>query len=226
MGSALIKTYYAKKIGIDPSKIVSVAIMPCTAKKFEAARPEMNSSGYRDTDYVLTTREFVRMIQEKNINFKELKEASADEYMSMYSGAGTIFGATGGVMEAAIRTAYYFLTGKNLEKLDIQEVRGIQGIKEASLEIPTKEYGNLKINVAVVHGLGNARKLFEKIKNKEKEYHFIEIMACTGGCVGGGGQPYGSTIADKARRGQALYKEDSALPLRCSHDNPENKNGL
>lgn len=220
MFGALLKTYFAEKENIDPAKIVSVSIMPCTAKKYEAKRPEMQDSGYRDVDYVLTTREFVKMIKEAGIDFKELPDEKADDLMGQYTGAGTIFGATGGVMEAAVRSAYFLLTGENLPNLDLEAVRGMQGIKEATLKIPTKELGELEVNVAVAHGLGNARLLMEKVKSGEKNYHFIEIMACPGGCVGGGGQPYGSDMAGRARRGEALYNEDKDLPLRQSHENP------
>ncbi len=220
MFGALAKTYYSEMTGIPPEKIVSVSIMPCTAKKFEARRPEMRDSGYQDVDYVLTTRELAQMIKEAGIDFKALPEEPADELMGMYTGAGTIFGTTGGVMEAALRSAYFLLTGKELEPVDIAPVRGMEGIKEAEIEI-----NGTKVKVAVAHGLGNARKLLEKVvdqleKTGKSEYHFIEIMACPGGCVGGGGQPYGSTFARRARRGEALYKEDRSLPYRRSHENP------
>lgn len=220
MFGALVKTYFAEKEDLDPAKIVSVSIMPCTAKKFEANRPEMKDSGYQDVDYVLTTREFVKMIKEAGIDFKNLPEEKADDLMGAYTGAGTIFGATGGVMQAAVRTAYYVLTGREMDNLNVEAVRGMKGVKEASLTIPTKDLGEVSLNVAVAHGLGNARKLMEKVVSGEKEYHFIEVMACPGGCVGGGGQPFGSSLADRARRGMSLYKEDSDLPLRCSHQNP------
>ncbi len=225
MFGALVKTYFAKEHNIDPSKIVSVSIMPCTAKKFEARRPEMSSSGYRDVDYVLTTREFIDMIKEAGIDFKNIPELDAEPLMGQYTGAGTIFGATGGVMEAAIRSAWYLLTGNNLDNLDVKAVRGMQGIKEAELEIPAKDLGTLKVKVAVAHGLGNARNLLDKVRKQIKEtgkseYAFIEIMACPGGCVGGGGQPYNSDMAMRARRGEGLYKEDLQLTYRQSHENP------
>jgi len=220
MFGALAKTYYAKEAGVDPSKIVNVSIMPCTAKKYEARRPEMRDSGYQDVDYVLTTRELVRMIKEAGIDFKNLPEEKAHEFMGMYTGAATIFGTTGGVMEAAVRTAYWMITGRNMERLDLEAVRGMEGIKEAEVDID-----GLKIKVAVAHGLGNARKLLTKVRKQleetgKSEYTFIEIMACPGGCVGGGGQPKGSDFARRARRGEGLYKEDKSLPLRCSHENP------
>lgn len=222
MFGVLSKTYYAQEHGIDPAKIVSVAIMPCTAKKFEARRPELNDSGFQDTDYVLTTREFLRMIKEAGIDFANLAEEEPDEGMSFYSGAGTIFGATGGVMEAAIRSAYTLVTGKELENVEILAVRGLEGVKEATVNIPG--FGDLR--VAVAHGLGNARKVMDQVREGlktkgESPWHFIEIMACPGGCVGGGGQPYGNDIASRARRGLALYEEDRSLPVRKSHQNPE-----
>lgn len=219
MFGALVKTYYAKEKGIDPAKIVSVSIMPCTAKKFEARRPEMRSSGYQDVDYVLTTRELVKILKSKGIDLKTLPEEEPTGKLGMYSGAATIFGATGGVMEAALRTAYYLITGRNMEDPDIKAVRGMDGIKEAEVDID----GN-KVKVAVAHGLSNARRLLEKVRRQietfgKSEYTFIEIMACPGGCVGGGGQPYGSTFARRARRGEGLYREDKNLPVRFSHEN-------
>jgi NADH-quinone oxidoreductase subunit G len=225
MFGTMVKTYFAKERKLDPAKIVSVSIMPCTAKKFEALRPEMCDSGYRDVDYVLTTREFVRMIKEAKIDFKNLPDESPDELMASYTGAATIFGATGGVMEAAIRSAYFLLAGKNLADLDVKAVRGLEGIKEATLTIPAQGLGDLTIKVAVAHGLGNARTLMDKVREQiratgKSEYAFIEIMACPGGCVGGGGQPYGSVIADRARRGQGLYLEDKGMAKRQSHENP------
>ncbi|MDD2229447.1 MAG: NADH-dependent [FeFe] hydrogenase, group A6 [Candidatus Cloacimonetes bacterium] len=222
MFGVLAKTYYAEEHKIDPSKIVSVAVMPCTAKKFEARRPELRDSGFQDVDYVLTTREFIRMIKEAGIDFKTIKEEDADEGMSFYTGAGTIFGATGGVMEAAIRSAYTLVTGKELEAIDIQAVRGLEGVKEATVNVPG--FGDLR--VAVAHGLSNARKVMDRVREGlattgESPWHFIEIMACPGGCVGGGGQPYGNDMASRARRGLSLYEEDRSLPVRKSHHNPE-----
>jgi NADH-quinone oxidoreductase subunit G len=225
MFGTLVKTYFAKEKGLDPAKIVSVSVMPCTAKKFEARRPEMRDSGHQDVDHVLTTRELVRMIKEAKIDFKNLPDAEPDDLMASYTGAATIFGATGGVMEAAIRSAYFLLAGKNLDDLDVKAVRGLEGIKEATLTIPAKGLGDLTVKVAVAHGLGNARALMEKVRKQvretgKSEYAFIEVMACPGGCVGGGGQPYGSVIADRARRGQGLYREDKGLAKRQSHENP------
>ena len=215
MFGAIAKTYYASKKGIDASKIVSVAIMPCTSKKFEASRPEMCASGYRDIDYVLTTREFAQMIREARIDFAKLPEENADVPLGIYSGAGAIFGTTGGVMEAALRTAYYLLTGKELSDADIEEVRGLEGIREATITI-----NELKLNVAIAHGLGNARKLLNRVKDGKANYHFIEIMACPGGCVGGGGQPIDFSMPLRKTRSLALYKHDKRLRYRKSYENP------
>jgi NADH-quinone oxidoreductase subunit G len=215
MFGALAKTYYARDAKVDPANIVSVSIMPCTAKKFEAQRPEMNSSGYRDVDYVLTTREIARMIREAGIDFAALPESEPDTLMGLYTGAGTIFGATGGVMEAALRTAYYVVTGKELEKIDIEPVRGVKGIRSAVINVD-----DLPVKVAVAHGLGNARKLMDEVRAGKSSYHFIEVMACPGGCVGGGGQPFGFDIAVRETRGRSLYNEDKGLRLRKSHQNP------
>ncbi len=221
MFGAIAKTYFAQKIGVSPEKIVSVSIMPCTAKKFEARRPEMKASGYQDVDYVLTTRELARMIKEAGINFVNLPESEPDEPLGYYTGAGAIFGATGGVMEAALRTAYEIITGKTLEDVELKEIRGMEGVREAEIDVD-----GMKIRVAVAHGLANARKLldyilqYKKEHNGESPYHFIEIMACPGGCVGGGGQPYGSTFAVRARRGEGVYEIDRKLKHRKSHENP------
>ena len=223
MLGTMIKTYYANNSGIDAKDIVSVSIMPCTAKKFEARRPEMRDSGYQDVDYVLTTREFVRMIKEAGIDFKNLPEEKADSLMGDYTGAATIFGATGGVMEAAVRSAFFLLTGENLPSPELKVLRGVMnGIQEATVEHPKLPF---PIKVAVANGLGNARKLMETIKKQKEEtgkseYHFIEIMACPGGCVGGGGQPFGCDLVDRGIRAQGLYTEDTDLPLRYSHENP------
>ncbi len=218
MFGSLAKTYYAQKAGIYPAKIVSVSVMPCTAKKFEAQRPEMTDSGFRDVDYVLTTRELARMIKEAGIDFAGLPDESASQLMGLYSGAGTIFGATGGVMEAALRTAYKLVTGKELERIDIEPVRGLDGIKTATVNVDS-----LEVKVAVAHGLGNARKILDEVRAGKSPYHFIEIMACPGGCVGGGGQPISFDLALRGIRGQVLYNEDRVLPYRRSHDNPSIK---
>jgi iron-only hydrogenase group A len=216
MLGALVKTYYAEKEGIDPASIVNVSVMPCTAKKFECTRPEMNDSGYQDVDYVLTTRELARMIREAGIDFPALPEETYDNPLGEYTGAATIFGATGGVAEAALRTVYEILTGKTLENVDFGAVRGLEGSKEAV--IPIEGVGDVK--VAVAHGLGNARKLLERIKAGEAEYHFIEIMACPGGCVAGGGQPIPVNNEKRRLRAEALYCEDKGLKHRKSHENP------
>jgi NADH-quinone oxidoreductase subunit G len=215
MFGALAKTYFAKVAKLNPEKIVSVSIMPCTAKKYEAQRPEMNSSGFRDVDYVLTTRELAAMIREAGIDLASLPDMPAEDLMGKYSGAGTIFGATGGVMEAALRTAYKLVTGKELENLDIVPVRGMEGIKTAKVMV-----GDLEVRVAVAHGLGNARKIVEEVKTGKSPYHFIEIMACPGGCVGGGGQPLSFDISRRNIRSIGLYDEDRTMPIRRSHDNP------
>ncbi|HOJ71568.1 MAG TPA: NADH-dependent [FeFe] hydrogenase, group A6 [Syntrophorhabdaceae bacterium] len=219
MLGALCKTYFAKKEGINPKDMVVVSVMPCTAKKFECTRPEMTDSGYKDVDYVLTTREFAKMIKEAGIDFRNLEDGTYDNPMGEYTGAATIFGATGGVMEAALRTAYELATGKTLEDIDFVQVRGLNGIKEAT--IPVEGIDDVK--VAVAHGLGNARKLMERIKSGEAGYHFIEIMACPGGCVGGGGQPIPVDARIRTLRAQALYSEDKSLKYRKSHENPSIK---
>ncbi len=220
MFGAVLKSYYADKMGIDPSKIFVVSVMPCTAKKYEAERPEMASTGYPDIDEVITTREFAQMVKEAGINFKNLEDEEFDDPMGEATGAGVIFGATGGVMEAALRSVPYLLTGKDDDNVDIKVVRGVEDIKEAEVEI-----AGVKIKAAVVHGLGNARKLIEKVRSGEATYHFIEIMACPGGCVCGGGQPIqpASVRNDtdlRIERAKALYSEDQNLTLRRSHHNP------
>ena len=220
MLGALIKTRYAESRGLDRSGVVSVSIMPCTAKKFEARRPEMAVNGSPDVDFVLTTREIARMIKQAGIDFSRLADERPDPLMSGYSGAATIFGASGGVMEAALRTAYELATGTRLESVDFRAVRGMEGVKEASVDV-----GGTPVRVAVAHGLGNARRLLERVQSDRKEgrpvYHFVEIMACTGGCVGGGGQPHDNTLARRRERAEGLYREDASLPIRRSHENPE-----
>jgi NADP-reducing hydrogenase subunit HndD len=220
MFGAILKSYYAEKMGIDPAKIFVVSIMPCTAKKFEAQRPELTSTGYPDVDVVLTTRELARMIKEAGIDFNEVTEKHFDDPMGDATGAAVIFGVTGGVMEAALRTVAEVLTGKEFDDIEYEEVRGVEGIKEASVKL-----GDLTVKAAVAHGLGNARKLLERIKNGEAEYHFVEIMACPGGCVTGGGQPIQpasvrNSIDLRIERAKAIYEEDRNLPIRKSHENP------
>jgi len=217
MFGALAKTFYAEWAGIDPASIVVVSIMPCTAKKYEADRPEMCDSGYRDVDIVLTTRELGRMIREAGIDFVNLEEEPFDAPMGQYTGAATIFGATGGVMEAALRTVYAVVCGENLPNLDITPVRGLEGVKEAAVEVG--ELG--EVRVAVAHGLANARKLLDRVVDGTANYHFIEIMACPGGCVGGGGQPLPASDAKRAARANALYQDDGEVQqFRQSHENP------
>lgn len=225
MFGALSKTYFAEKYEIDPAKIVTVSVMPCTAKKFEARRPEMTSSGYQDVDYVLTTRELADMIREAGVNFAALPDDEPNDLMGQYTGAATIFGATGGVMEAALRTAYELATGTPLPTLDIEAARGIEGVKEFSVDV-----NDTTLNLAVANGLGNARKVLDQVAAAKKNgdpvpYHFIEIMACPGGCVGGGGQPYGtidgSLLQRRIQRAAGLYNEDKNMTLRKSHENPE-----
>lgn len=211
MFGAIAKTYYANKIGVPREKMVVVSIMPCTAKKFERVRPEMKG----DVDYVLTTRELAKMFKLAGIDLLDLPAEDYDIPLGISSGAAAIFGATGGVMEAALRTAYETITGKELEKLDFESVRGIKGIKEATIAIDS-----IKVNVAVVNGLGNARKVLEMIKNGEKEYHFVEFMACPGGCIGGGGQPIPTNNEILLKRMEAIYEVDKSLPIRKSHENP------
>ena len=216
MFGAVAKTYYAEKAGIDPKDIVSVSIMPCTAKKAEAARPEMNSSGYQDVDFVLTTRELGRMVREAGITFANLPEAEFDAPLGVGSGAGVIFGATGGVTEAALRTVAKLVSGKELDNIEFQAVRGMTGIKEASVQL--KE--GLTAKVAIAHTLANARVLLEKIRAGEADYHFIEIMACPGGCSGGGGQPIITSAEKRQKRMDAIYECDRSSEIRKSHDNP------
>ena len=221
MFGAVIKTYYATKMDIDPAKIFVVSVMPCTAKKFEAKRDEMkNSSGYVDVDAVLTTRELAAMIKEAGIDFVNLPDSDFDDPMGNATGAAVIFGTTGGVMEAALRTVADILTGKELKEIDYHAVRGIQGIKTAEVEVAGKT-----IRVAVASGLGNARKLLNSIRSGEASYDFIEIMACPGGCVNGGGQviqpsQVRSWVDLRTLRAKATYEEDAALPIRKSHENP------
>ncbi|MFW5645143.1 MAG: [Fe-Fe] hydrogenase large subunit C-terminal domain-containing protein, partial [Bacteroidota bacterium] len=228
MFGALAKTYYANKRKLDPKDVVSVSIMPCTAKKYEADRPEMRSSGYKDVDYVLTTRELARMIRQAGINFDGLKEERYDSIMGESSGAAVIFGATGGVMEAALRTAYELVTGREVpfENLNITPVRGMEGVREASVKIekPLDDWKFLdgaELKCAVAHGLVNARAVMDKVKNGEAEYHFIEIMACPGGCLGGGGQPIPTNAEIRDKRAKAIYEEDMGMPIRKSHENQE-----
>ena len=223
MTGAMIKTYYAERENLNPRDIVVVSVMPCTAKKFEANRPELGHDGMADVDYVLTTRELARMIKEAGIDFANLPDEDFDSLMGESTGAAVIFGATGGVMEAALRTAYEAITGKTLEDVNFTAVRGMDGIKEASVKI-----GDLDVNVAVASSTGKASELLEMVKKGEKNYTFIEIMGCPGGCVNGGGQPIvSSQIRNwtdiRPLRAKALYDEDASKKLRKSHENPEIK---
>ncbi len=219
MQGALIKHYWADKIGVSKEKIRVVSIMPCTAKKSEANRPEMEYQKIRDVDLVLTTRELARWIKIREIDFANLEDYKPKTPLASYTGAGVIFGATGGVMEAAIRTAYYILEGKDLDKLEIEAVRGVEAIKEATITIKGQD-----INVAVVHGAKNIPAMIERIEKGDKKYHFIEFMGCTGGCVNGGGQPIIPAVLQdrldvRALRAKALYSIDDAKELRQSHEN-------
>ncbi len=221
MFGAMLKTYFAEKEGIDPEKIVSVSAMPCTAKKFEIGRPNESAAGVPDVDIALTTREVARLIRRCGVDFCSMPDEPFDTPMDESSGAGVIFGATGGVMEAALRTAVETLTGEELENVEFKDVRGTQGIKEASYHV-----AGMDVNVAVASGLGNARKILEKVQAGECDYQFIEIMCCPGGCVNGGGQPQ---VTGEVRsftdvqgiRASVLYKNDENKPIRKSHENPE-----
>ena len=220
MEGAVIKSYYAEKAGVDPASIVVVSVMPCTAKKYEAARPELGHDGLADVDVVITTRELARMIKQAGIDFTRLPDEQFDEMLGDYSGAAVIFGVTGGVMEAALRTAYEVITGDKLAKLEFTDVRGFEGVKEASYNL-----NGLELKVAVANSTGAASQLLDAVKAGEKSYTFIEIMGCPGGCVNGGGQPIVSpTVREdvdvKGLRAKALYDEDAALSVRKSHELP------
>jgi len=230
MFGALTKTYYAEMMGVDPKNIVSVAGMPCAAKKFEANRPEMKDSGYQDVDAGLTTREIGVMIKQAGINFLELPDSKFDSLMGESTGAGVIFGATGGVMEAALRTVYEVVTGREIpfKNLNVIAVRGLDSIKEATIKLENcvPEYSFLEgveVKVAIAHGLISARKIMEQIVSGKSPYHFIEVMACPGGCIGGGGQPIPTNDDIRRKRMEAIYAEDESMVLRKSHENPEIK---
>ncbi len=216
MFGSIAKNYWAEKMGIPREKLVVVSIMPCLAKKYECARPEFSDNGDPDVNYSLSTRELAKLVKRANINFNYLEDEDFDNPLGESTGAGVIFGATGGVMEAALRTAYEIYTGKSLEKVDFEAVRGLEGIKKATVDL-----NGFQLKIGIAHGLGHARQLLEEIRQGGSEYHAIEIMACPGGCIGGGGQPqhHGNTEVLKART-QALYNEDSGKALRKSHENP------
>ena len=227
MESALIKSYFAEKEKIDPKKIFVLSIMPCTAKKFEIARSkDMSSTGTQDTDLVLTTRELARMLKSSGIDFLGIPEEKADLLLGEYTGAGTIFGFTGGVMEAALRTAYCLITGeKKPPALEFKDIRGMDGIKEATIKLP-KDGKTIEVHVAVAHQMGNVEKMLDRVREdikagKKPRYDFIEVMACRGGCIGGGGQPCGATDEVRAQRTKGLIKDDEKSTLRMSHENPE-----
>ena len=223
MFGAVYKTYFAQKNNIDPKDIFFVSCIPCTAKKFEVTRDDENAAGVADVDVALTTRELARLIDKAGIQFNSLPDEKFDSPFAIGSGAGAIFGATGGVMEAALRTAAETILGTTLEKVEFEEVRGTEGIKRATYKL-----GDLEINVAVCSGTANAKELLTKIKNGEENYQFVEVMACPGGCVNGGGQPIHpmyvrDTVNLKKLRADVLYKADKNLPVRKSHENPDIK---
>jgi len=220
MMGTMIKTYWAQQAGIDPAKVFSVSIMPCTAKKYERKRnDDMKSSGFEDVDSVLTTRELARFIRQAGINFNNLPEEKADNPLGPYTGAGTIFGATGGVMEAALRSGYFLITGKELGDINFTPARGLENVKEAKVDVNGTE-----VRIAVVHQLAYVDPLVQKIRasiatGDEPLYHFVEVMACRGGCIAGGGQPYGGTDEIRAKRIAGLYKDDAQCEIRVSHKN-------
>ncbi len=217
MFGSIAKTYWAEKMGIPRENLVVVSIMPCLAKKYECAREEFQVNGDPDVNYSISTRELASLIKRANIDFLRLADEEFDRPLGESTGAGVIFGASGGVMEAALRTAYELYTGKKLDKVEFEAVRGLQHIKKATIDL-----NGTKLNVGIAHGLGNARKLLEEIRAGKSEFHAIEIMACPGGCIGGGGQPLhrGDSSLLKARS-EALYREDAEKPLRKSHENPD-----
>ena len=221
MFGAVLKSYYAEKEGIDPDDMFVVSVMPCVAKKAESKREEMKVNGRADVDAVLTTREAARMMKEAGIDIRYLDDEEFDNPMGDASGAAAIFGTTGGVMEAALRTVSELMTGKELEKVEFEEVRGeLNGVKEANVMI-----GDMEVKIAVANGLGNAAKIMDMIRDGKAPYHFVEIMACPGGCVNGGGQPIHdsktrATVDIPALRKKALYEVDKNLPVRKSHENP------
>ncbi|MEG1748335.1 MAG: NADH-dependent [FeFe] hydrogenase, group A6 [Tannerellaceae bacterium] len=216
MFGAIAKSYFAKKLGVDRTRLVVVSIMPCLAKKYEASRPEFATDGNPDVDYSIYTRELARLIRYANINFKELPDSDFDRPLGESTGAGVIFGTTGGVIEAACRTAYELYTKKPLDKVEFETLRGLDGVRSATID-----FDGVPVKIGIAHGLGNARKLIEAVEKGTSPYHVIEVMACPGGCIGGGGQPFHRGNMDVLRRrAAALYREDAAKPLRKSHENP------
>ncbi|MHA7108959.1 NADH-dependent [FeFe] hydrogenase, group A6 [Sunxiuqinia elliptica] len=216
MFGSIAKTYFADKMQVKREDLVVVSIMPCVAKKYESSREEFSVDGNPDVDYALTTRELAQLINLANIDFKSLPDEEFDQPLGESTGAGVIFGTTGGVIEAAVRTAYEVQTGKSLDRLDFEELRGMEGLRKATIDLD-----GLPINIGIAHGLGNARKLLEEIKNGKSEFHAIEIMSCPGGCIGGGGQPYHhGNVEILKKRQKALYAEDQSKTIRKSHENP------
>jgi iron-only hydrogenase group A len=215
MMGALVKSYLAGELGRRPDDIYLVSVMPCTAKKYEAGRPEMGRNGTRDVDAVLTTREFSRLLREFGLSFTELGEEEFDPALGLTSGSGDIFAASGGVMESALRTAYHLVTGRRLENIELTTVRGFEGIKEAQVPL-----NGTTVKVAVVNWLANARELIRRIRSGEELYHFVEVMACPGGCVGGGGQMYGYEPERIRKRIQAIYELDRGRAVRLSYESP------
>jgi NADH-quinone oxidoreductase subunit G len=223
MMGAMIKAYWADRAGVNPDKVYSVSVMPCTAKKWESKRnDDMKSAGHGfDVDIVITTRELARMIKQAGIDVLALPEEEADNPMGPYTGAGTIFGVTGGVMEAAVRSAYFLVTKKELGNVNFLPARGLEGVKEAEVDFNN----GTRIRIAVAHQMGNIAAVLDHIRSareagKETPYHFVEVMACRGGCIGGGGQPYGCTDEVRAKRTAGIYTDDEKSALRCSHQNP------
>lgn len=215
MFGAIAKTYYAEKIGVKPENLIVVSVMPCQAKKYEAGRPEFANNEVQDVDYVVTTRELATMFREAGVDITKMREDNFDNPLGESTGAAVIFGVTGGVLEAALRTAYEWVTGKELKNVDFTSVRGLEGIKEATIDLEGK-----KVSVAVSSGLGNARKLLEKIQRGECHYHMIEIMACPGGCINGGGQPFIHADTDiLQQRMKSIYSIDKEKEIRKSHEN-------
>ncbi|MBP5589562.1 MAG: iron hydrogenase small subunit, partial [Bacteroidales bacterium] len=217
MFGAIAKSYFADKIGVKREDLICVSVMPCIAKKFECERDEFKTNGNPEVDYSISTRELARLIKIANIDFTNLEDAEFDSPLGESTGAAVIFGATGGVMEAAVRTAYEVITGKNLPKIDFEELRGLDGVREATVHVQD----GLDLKLAVVYGLKNARMMLEQIERGESPYHAVEVMACPGGCIDGGGQPLHHGDVNKVKaRWEAIYQADKDLPLRKSHDNP------